>query len=49
MYEVSTNLKEAIADIDGASDLRKDKGKADKLVKASDEANDILDKLEGII
>ena len=49
LYEVSTNLKEAIADIDGASDLRKDKGKADKLVKASDEANDILDKLEGII
>ena len=49
LYEVSRNLKEAIADIGGASDLRKDKGKSDKLVKASDEATDILDNLEGII
>ena len=49
LYEVSKNLKEAIANIDGASDLRKDKDKADKFVEASEEANAILDNMEGII
>ena len=49
LTKVSTILKEAIANIDGASDLRKDKDKADKFVEASEEANAILDNMEGII
>ena len=47
--EVSNILTEAVAKIDGASDLRKDKDKADKFVEASDKASEILDNLEGVI
>jgi len=49
LAEVSNILTEAVAKIDGASDLRKDKDKADKFVEASDKASEILDNLEGVI
>jgi hypothetical protein len=49
LAEVNKILTEAVANINGASDLRKDKDKADKFVEASDKATKILDDLEGVI